>query len=471
MPLDYLPPMKKRIPDRILREFRGVNKQDRYSIADYYATAQHNMASDAYPALSVRAGFSLIGTEFGQAINGIGLHKGTTPHVITGGSWYRLVDGDWSSSLKDGLSTSTVMSFANFKGGFSDIFLLAANGVDRPQVFNGTTVSNLSGAPAKGNYVATYDNRVFMAVDNLLYASGLNLATDWSSVGDDSSSYQISIDTQNGETINGLAPGIGHLTIFKPNSIHELYGSSPFDVRVEAITFEVGAINNQSVFTLNGIMYLIHRTGIFRYGGGSRPSKDFSLPVQEYIDSMNHEASGTCCAGTDGRKLYFSIPTGSSTVPDTTLVYDPMYDMWNVYRDFSPLLFALSSSGAYIGLDDGRVIQPGGTTDTGAPISWEWVSKPFGGTSYSQKIRWTRMWIFCDVPAGSTLNAFVSPSPTGDSDWLPVGTISPKTSVQNARIMLQPSAAFSNFLRIKFSGTGPVKIHEWDRMQVEFSIV
>lgn len=472
--MNYWPSTPKKTPDRTLREFRGVNKLDPFSISDEYATDMSNLTSDKYPAFTTRPGFSMVGDvrPWTTKILGLGLWKNSELHATSTGSWYRFAGGSWGS-LASGLNNQSEWSFANFDGSFPDIHLIGANGVDPLKVYNGSTVTNLSGAPAGGSFIINYMNRLFCAVGNLVRASGLNLATDWTSAaGNDTDSYSISVDTTDGETVNGLKPGIGHVTIFKPNSMHELFGADPSNVRIEPITFEVGAINNKCVVTLNGVMYIIHRTGIYRYAGGTRPNRDFSQPVQWYIDNMNAEGRLTSCCGTDGQKLYFSIPMASTVSPDTILVYDPKFDMWCVWKGFMALHMAQSASDIFMGANDTKVIKLGGSTDAGLPITWERISKPFGAEQLSRKIRWTRTWVVCDVPSGSTLNVHVSPSPTGSNDWISAGSITPQTGVQSSRIIFSPTQlANSNYLRVKFSGTGPVTVHEWDRDQIEFPIV
>ena len=78
---------------------------------------------------------------------------------------------------------------------------------------------------------------------------------------------------------------------------------------------------------------------------------------------MNTAARGKCSAGTDGSKLYFSVPIESSTATDTILVYDPKFDAWSVWKDFTSLHMAQSSFNMYMGMNDGKVIELGGTTD------------------------------------------------------------------------------------------------------------
>lgn len=466
------PPVQEVAPSHVMREFRGINKLDPFSIAEEYATDMKNISSDKYPAFSVRSGFSLVGTAFANPITGLGSWKNSELHATSNGSWYRYTGGAWSSLLS-GLNATAEWSFANFKGNLTDINLIGANGVDAIRRYDGSTVQTLTGAPANANYITTYSNRLFAVVGNTIHASELNVPTNWTTtINADSDPFQINVNTTDGETIVAMKPGIGHVTIFKPNSMHELFGEDISNVRIENIDLEVGAINNKSVVTLNGILFFIHRTGIYRYGGGTRPSREFSQPVQWYIDNMNTTARGKCSAGTDGQKLYFSIPMDSSTVTDTILVYDPKFDMWTVWKDFNTLHMAQSTFYMYMGMNNGRVIQMGGATDNGTAISWERIWKPMGSMSLNKFIRWFKMWFLCDVPSGSVLNVYLSPSATGDSDWTQVGTIAPSTTYQSARIILTPTQiANTHYVRMKIAGTGPATVYEFDRDQREFPLV
>lgn len=41
-------------PPKVINEFKGVNKLDRYSIGEKYAMSTKNLTSDKYPAHTVR---------------------------------------------------------------------------------------------------------------------------------------------------------------------------------------------------------------------------------------------------------------------------------------------------------------------------------------------------------------------------------------------------------------------------------
>lgn len=262
--------------------------------------------------------------------------------------------------------------------------------------------------------------------------------------------------------------GIGHLTLAKPNSLHELYGTSASDYRVIVVTLEIGAINNRCMININGVMYILHRTGIYKYGGGTIPSKQFSQAVQWYVDNMIQAAQGTCCLGTDGTKLYVSLPMGAAaTVPDTTLEYDPVFGIWSVWKDWSPISFAKMGADWYFGDSSGKVNKVTGTTDNGTAITWSWVSKPFGSGSLAQKIRWNRLWLVANVPAGSTLNISLSKSDSGDSDWTVVKTVAADSTLESTTVYVPVDVvANANWIRVKFSGTGPCEIKEFSRDEI-----
>ena len=84
--------------------------------------------------------------------------------------------------MANGLNASAKWSFTNFKGNFTDVSLVAANGKDPVKVYNGTTITNLANAPTGMNYVVGHENRLYGAVKNTLHYSALRKATDWSTV-------------------------------------------------------------------------------------------------------------------------------------------------------------------------------------------------------------------------------------------------------------------------------------------------
>lgn len=462
-PVNYesLPGIMSPIAQKI---FKGVNKLDKFSIEDTFATDTKNLTSSGFPAMKTRPGYALLGDSFAARILGLGLWKESELHAISNANWYKWNGSAWSTTLLAGISTTAPWSFCNFKGGFADYTLIGMNGTMRKK-YSGSTVADLSNAPAGGNYVDTHDNRIYCAVGNFVHFSAWRLGEDWTDADPYVGAGAEPIETAAGTSIVGLKAGAGHIAAFLPNSTHELYGTGPDDFRLVPVADDIGLISNQCVVSIGGVLYWLHETGIYRYAGGTRPKRDFSLPIQFYIDGMNQANKAKCCAGTDGKRLYVSIPYGAATEPNITLEYDPEFSgIWYVWEDMTPLQFANSASAWYQGDSAGKVMLMGGTTDNGSAIAYRWVSAPYGGNTAGQNIRFYRMWVHASVPTGSTCLIYLSKLPEGDSDWVLAKTLTPSASLQKQKVIVNlASLANSNYLRLKIEGTGSVIVHEFDR--------
>ena len=120
------------------------------------------MSSKGVPAAKVRTGFTKLGTLVAPVM-GIALYKENQLNVISGGVWKRWNGSSWND-IASGLSNSAKWNFTNFKGNFSDVALIASNGVDAVKVYDGTTITNLENAPTGLNFVTSHENRLYGAV-------------------------------------------------------------------------------------------------------------------------------------------------------------------------------------------------------------------------------------------------------------------------------------------------------------------
>lgn len=204
--MQLYPKTRRSLPTNIQRQFLGINRLDPFSIQDTQASDMQNVSStiSQYPTIQTRPGFTLIGLALAARILGLFSWENVELNAISNGAWYSLVTGTWTSR-KTGLNASANWSFANFKGGFSVMNLVGANGVDAVQTYDGTTVSALTGAPAGGNFIETYAERLWCAVGNILYGSEFRVATNWTTItGSDTDPVSIMIETNNGETITAV---------------------------------------------------------------------------------------------------------------------------------------------------------------------------------------------------------------------------------------------------------------------------
>ncbi|MNO36219.1 hypothetical protein D3C76_262860 [compost metagenome] len=458
-PIQYQPPNYQQLPGLSapisIREFKGLNTFDPLSIDDSFFTEMINMTSADYPTISTRPGYSVIGS-FGSRVLGMGVWEGKELHVVfNDGTWRRWKNSIWTT-LASGLDTTAEWTFTNFQGTFDQVNLIGCNGVNPMKRYDGSTISDLSGAPSNGKYITTYQNRLWCAVGVELWSCKLDNATVWDSFLNDDASYRKTMESNRGEEINMLTGSLTKLTIGMPNGLHELYGGRPSDFNTRLITEDTGLASNKAQTTLDGVMRFVHDTGIYEYGGGVSPEKSFSEIVGKLLTDIKEQS----VAGTDGTRVLFNLVNGMSN--DKMLVYDSRSGIqsWCLWRGIQAVQFASVGSDFFIGDALGRVLKLGGSTDGGVNIGWEAISKPFNGGSLAQKMRWYKLWVVVELSGSMQID--LSPSITGD-DWVRVQDIA-GTGTQVKRIII-PVAEFAreNWIRVRFLGTGYVKIHEFTR--------
>lgn len=454
----------------VIQKFRGVYKSDDdgFNLTEGYAQELRNVSGASFPSLSLRPGYSAIGSALGGRVTGLGVWQGSELHTVANGTWYKLVNGSWAAVTGGGgLNASADWSYTNFKGNLSAVNLLAANGVDAPRRYDGSTVQTLSGAPAGGNFIEQHGNRCYLAVENKIHYSALAKPQDWTTAKD---AGTIEHETNDGQKIIGLRAGYQHLTIFKRTSIYELYGTGPSSYKLMPVAEDIGAYSNKAIVNLGGTLYFIS-TRLYQYGGGTRPSADFSLAVQKYVDGINKAAVDKCVAGSDGQSVYFAIPYGSATECNMVLEYDTTTGAWYVWDGFNPTQYIRMGADCYMGDTGGRVLQMGGTTDAGSPISWKWISPPYSAGTMAKRTSWYNCWVVVDLPLGSSLSVSLSKLPSGDGDWSVVKSITAQNAIQSSRLII-PLAAYANvgFIRIKMEGTGPFRVFELDRQMREMPL-
>lgn len=450
-PMGDLPGM---MPPVINREWRGVNTFDPMSIADNFFMDMSNFTTDDYPAVSVRPGYSVLGGAVGTKVLGLGVWKDTELHaVFNDGTWRKWTGSTWSTLLS-GLDTSAMWSFTSFQGGWDDINLIGANGVDGLHRYDGLAVQTFGDAPSDINYVTTYQNRVWGAFGAEIRACKLDDATSWNSFpGTDEDSYGKTMESIRGENVNMLSGSLTKLTIGMPNSLHELYGGTPSEFTIHRITEDSGVMNNLSASTLAGSMRLIHPTGLYEWQGGTIPSKQFSEIVGGYRSSF----TGQTAAGSDGVKQYFAL-SGKMLVLDGR----PGVEAWSVWNGISPTCFASFKNELYIGDTNGRVLKFGGQDDAGTPISGYLVSKPFTSPSIAQRQRWLKMWTVWELATGSTLTVSLSKTVNGN-DWTQVATFTGSGFGVHKFMIPVRQFVLENTVRIRFDITGWGRMHEYTR--------
>lgn len=462
-----------------IRAFNGVDNRSLFNIEDTKANLQRNMTCDEFPALATRQAFTQLGTGTiaGQS-RGLGAWKNSELNTIyNDGVWYKWTGSAWSS-VTTGLSTSAYASFCNFQGNLASIHLLMANGVDAVKKYDGTSVSNLANAPASIAFIDAHDNRVYGAAGNTIYYSGLRKPEDWTTVNDAGS---IVVESQDGETINSIRSGLQKLTVFKPNSMYELYGTGPSNYRLVTVAENIGILNHRCSTVINGVMYFLHKNGLYRYAGGSRPDKDFCAPVQNIINGSTDASVATqSCIGDDGQSVFVHLRGSNSVLGLSNIVlqYHTVYDIWTVYGDMTyyPQDFENVNGTLYASCNFNVITFKGGTAatqdsqaGTTFSITSTHTTKAFSGPFLGSKNRFMRVFVTHNSPAASTLTVEAS---TGGS-WTSIGTITGTGSMITSRIMVPQTLALQNssYIQLRFSNSSRYKIFQYGFEYLEKPLV
>lgn len=463
-----------------INKFLGVTSLDPFNAPLGTAVSMKNLtaAGGIHPALSARNSFALLGGNIGS-VTGLGQHMNTTLHAMAGGGWFRWSGSAWVSVVA-GLSLNAQWSMTNFKGNLASTNLIAVNGVDTPRKFDGTNQSNLAGLPSGVNFkmIDQHTDRLYASDGKAVYYSAVAKPQDWTTVGE-SGAGAIQIETNTGEDVNAIKAGMKHLMVFKRNAFMELWGTRPSNYQLQRVS-ETGALGLNAVTLRDQTAYWASDGGAFHYTGGL-PRKDFSVPVIGYFNAMNKAAASNACVTSTKDSVLFSIPTGASTVNDTTLEYLPDVGIWTVWKDFAPRAWTFWNGVLVYGETNGVFQQ--GTSATGT--AWEWVSPPFGSGPYAGQKQWYKLWYVIDLPAGSSMTVSVSRKAEGDAaqDWITAQTINAgdnypgdgynpagRPTIGRRVIIPVEQVANSNFLRVKFSGVGPVEFHELNIQQREMPL-
>lgn len=168
--------------------------------------------------------------------------------------------------------------------------LVIGNGMDRPMVFDNTSLTLLQDADAPvSGFLEVHKNRVFMATTSTLYWSAVNDETVWSAL-----SISPIYPEDNGNIV-GIRSFSNSLIVFKDNGrIYQVYGEFDQDaaghpalIRRIDTADNIGVISGRSaVVNDDGLLYFLAQTGIYTIDSRMLVSKiswDISPTVQNLI--------------------------------------------------------------------------------------------------------------------------------------------------------------------------------------------
>lgn len=296
---------------------------------------------------------------------------------------YRWSGSAWVS-IKSGLSDG-YFSFINYQQGMTEI-LIMTNGVDPMFKWDGTTFSNLGGAPytPKGTSMALHYERLWVTGDranpNMLYASDafdpefweinyVNVPGAQDPLAD--AGVVKELPTWDGGICIGVSNIFDDIVIFKTYSIWKIIGTYPGEYDDVKVFSAVGAIAKRSIIDAGNVSMFLAMDGIYIYDGVK--TYPVSFPIKKVMAEMNTAYRDKAVGIFYDNRYILAIPTGSSTENNTVIDYDLLKQTFNIKRGFNVTDFLVFEDKLLFSNNNSYVLEyDKGDTFDGVPIVAFW---------------------------------------------------------------------------------------------------
>lgn len=261
-----------------------------------------------------------------------------------------------------------------------------------------------------------------------------------------------------------------HIIVWGENSMHELYGESPFNFELINISNDVGCIGKLAHTECKGRLYWMCDKGFYMYTGGI--PRQFGMKAKKYFDEINWDVSKIIAMGTYGNKIYTAVPIKPSTTNNKLIVIDIEkmdYGLELVTIEDVSFLRAFSNIDKTLyGIHgDGRIWDMCSTYKTGfdnsTAISWSFETSPLTDEQIQTLSAISEIWVehqgstsaglylkYSTNSHSTTFSTFMA-----TSDFTTNSTSILRDSLQCSSTELQD---FS-YVKFQFSGTGYKKLY------------
>jgi hypothetical protein len=420
---------------------------------------------DNYPALQVRKGRTDYGTS-GNTRTNLLTRFGNKHLVRSVGNRLQYNSSGTTWTTIPGSYADTEWSAANFD--IRGPGLIVLNPINGGYHWDGSILTGISTMP-KGKYITSDNLRVYIAgksnEEDYVYYSAFQDALDWSTP---ENSGVVQYYTSSGGPITGLYSYNGGIWVFKKDSYAIIFhtGSADLAYRLVPMSGNIGCVASKTLIEAGPFLMWLGMDDV--YVGAGDSAKGVGSPIKKYLNQINKVAIENSFAFTANNRYYLCIPTGTSTYPNTCLVYSYEYRQWLPYSANLPgLNWGVSLNGvAYTADYGGQTYKMNdGTLDSGQPIPWKVQSRPFDDGIKEALKELYEMHLLGFFPAGSTLKVEVSLRDDGTEwyniDYDPIAN-SGVTQSKNLIVPLD-TVPLCNYYSYRLTGTGPVTVQEVQR--------
>jgi hypothetical protein len=218
--------------------------------------------------------------------------------------------------------------------------LYFCDGTSDIKSYNGTTVASIpsaANAPTGVRLLCSHTNRMFAirsSESDTIYVSDL-LSVEGTSAWSNVDSFRVGGD---GEPITGIASWTGYrLVVFKENSTYVITTDPTASIAnwsIEVVSSEVGCVAHNTICQIGANLYWLAQDGVrtmqrILQGTDQEISEPLSKTIDSTIKDINRTYISRSCALYYRNRYILSVPTGTSTINDCSIVYNTVHRAWS----------------------------------------------------------------------------------------------------------------------------------------------
>lgn len=197
------------------------------------------------------------------------------------------------------------------------------------------------------NYSGTLSGGKFAIYRNPweIYFSEFQDVEAW---GPDGEQRRFKLEVPGHQAVTGLMEWNGSLLVFTANSIYAIDGKGPnrTDIRLlpAPIYSGLGALSGDAICRVDNDVYFLSSRGPCAMASGTPQLLGINLNY-DYIDALTQAETSLAVAGTDGRDVYFSLPSATGqTMNSKTFRFEVYTKSWWEETGMCPTLFVRADS-------------------------------------------------------------------------------------------------------------------------------
>ncbi len=309
-------------------------------------------------------------------------------------------------SFKSGMSTTSQFAFETCIN-----YMVAMDGIGVPWKYDGTTASNLANAPALGKSPVWWREKLFCIADaDTVQFSYEQQPENWPAV------YNKKFTPGDGDSLVLIVPYSNgrELLVCKKQKIFKLTGFTMDDFEQHTIEPNFGVAGLRCGIVVEPYFYYVCENGVMMWNGMQSINlvdpENVPVGIPKTWATVNKSAlsNAVISYNEDYNHIEVHVPTGASTTPNKTLVYDLNHKSWWPFDGIYPSCMIQYNDGTniktYIGHNtQGFVIERNvGYDDYGTAISGYWQGKNFDAGDHSREKKIKKTYVY-DVNGGNDM--------------------------------------------------------------------